>query len=83
MRAVSIATTERWRQLGEKRGLHDPFVYLNDAARDQNPLGSYGVENVAKLKAVSRKYDPQQIFQKLQNDGFLLSKSLAPPPSSI
>ncbi|KAK1143338.1 hypothetical protein N8T08_006865 [Aspergillus melleus] len=57
--------------------------FANSPTKDQNPLGSYGVENVTKLKAVSRKYDPQQIFQKLQNNGFLLSKSVAPPPSSI
>lgn len=46
----------------------------NDASRDQNPLASYGAANVAKLKAVARKYDPSQVFQKLQNDGFLLWK---------
>lgn len=74
MREVSIATTKKWKELGQERGLHDPFVYMNDASRDENPLMSYGEENLAKLKAVSLKYDPSQVFQKLQNDGFLLSK---------
>ena len=75
VRAVSIATSEKWQQLGKERGLFVPFEFMNDASRDQSPLLSYGSENFAKLQAVSRKYDPDQIFQKLQNDGFLLSKA--------
>lgn len=51
-----------------------PFVYLNDASRDQNPLASYGCKNVAKLKQIALKYDAKQLFQTLQNGGFLLSK---------
>ncbi|KAF7594710.1 hypothetical protein BBP40_008603 [Aspergillus hancockii] len=74
VREVPIATTNKWIELGQERGLHDPLVYMNDASRDQNPLLSYGEENLVKLKAVSLKYDPSQVFQKLQNNGFLLSK---------
>lgn len=74
VRAASIATTEKWKQLGEQRGLYLPFVYMGDSSRDQNPIAGYGAANVAKLKAVSQKYDPTQIFQTLQNGGFLLSK---------
>ena len=51
-----------------------PFLYMGDSSRDQNPIAGYGVTNVDKLKAVSQKYDPNQIFQTLQNNGFLLSK---------
>jgi hypothetical protein len=47
---------------------------MNDASRDQNPLASYGKDNVQKLKTVAAKYDPSQVFQKLQNGGFLLSR---------
>jgi hypothetical protein len=47
---------------------------MNDASRDQNPLASYGTTNVEKLENISKKYDPQRVFQKLQNNGFLLSK---------
>lgn len=74
VRSVSIETTEQWEKLGKERDLDVPFVYMNDASRDQNPLASYGSDNVAKLKDVSQKYDPKQIFQTLQNSGFLLSK---------
>ncbi|KAI9662346.1 MAG: hypothetical protein M1821_008513 [Bathelium mastoideum] len=74
VRSVSMATTEKFKQLSQERGLEVDFLDLNDASRDQSPLPTYGEENVAKLKAVSKKYDPLQVFQTLQNDGFLLSK---------
>ena len=75
VRAAPIATTAKWKELGEERGLYFPFVYMNDASRDQNPIAAYGAANVEKLKAVAKKYDPGQIFQTLQNNGFLLSKT--------
>lgn len=74
VRAAPIATSEKWKELGEARDSYIPFLFMNDASRDQNPLASYGSANVEKLKAVSRKYDPSQLFQTSQNDGFLLSK---------
>ncbi|KAI1085577.1 FAD-binding domain-containing protein [Whalleya microplaca] len=57
-----------------ERNLDLPFLFMNDASRDQNPLASYGPENVEKLRQISRKYDEDQLFQNQQNDGFLLSK---------
>lgn len=74
VRAAPIATTEKWKDLGEERGLCLPFLYMGDSSRDQNPIAGYGVTNVEKLKAVSQKYDRAQIFQTLQNNGFLLSR---------
>lgn len=74
VRSVAIETTETWKRLGQERGLYVPFTYMNDAARDQNPIASYGPENVDRLKKIARKYDPNQLFQKQQNGGFLLSK---------
>jgi hypothetical protein len=50
------------------------FVFMNDDSPTQTVLDSYGTANLAKLKAVSAKYDPDGIFQKLQNDGVLLRK---------
>lgn len=49
------------------------WVYLNYADKSQDPLGSYGVENVKKLKEVAAKYDPDQVFQKLCPGGFKIS----------
>lgn len=74
-RQVAVDTTARWSQRAQERGVDLPFIYLNDASRDQNPLASYGAQNLAKLKTIAAKYDPKQVFQKLQNGGFLVSKA--------
>lgn len=52
-------------------GLSD-FVYLNYADPSQNPLASYGEDNLKFLKGVAAKYDPKQVFQKLCPGGFKL-----------
>ncbi|AEO70940.1 uncharacterized protein THITE_114425 [Thermothielavioides terrestris NRRL 8126] len=78
VRSVSVDTTEKWAQLAVERDIGIPFLYMNDAARDQNPLASYGSESLAKLKAVAKKYDPRHVFQTLQNGGFLLSRAQKP-----
>lgn len=74
VRAVSIETGKQWQALSQERGLYLEHLYQGDSSRDQNPLGSYGDENVSRLKQISLKYDAMQFFQKLQNDGSLLSK---------
>ncbi|KAI4865259.1 FAD-binding domain-containing protein [Hypoxylon rubiginosum] len=75
-RSVVIDTVDQWEKLGRERGLYLPFLYMNDAAREQNPIVRYGEENVKRLKEVSLKYDPSQLFQTLQNGGFQLSSAL-------
>jgi hypothetical protein len=50
------------------------FVYLNYADADQNPLGSYGVDNVKFLKDVAAKYDPTGVFQTRVPGGYKISK---------
>ncbi|KAK9783653.1 hypothetical protein SCAR479_00212 [Seiridium cardinale] len=49
------------------------WTYLNYADESQGPLRSYGEENVRMMKAVSARYDPQQVFQKLCPGGFKIS----------
>ncbi|KAH8898456.1 FAD-binding domain-containing protein [Thozetella sp. PMI_491] len=55
-----------------------PFTYLNYAANFQDPTGSYGEENKRALQEVSRKYDPEGLFQKACPGGF----KLFPPTTS-
>jgi FAD/FMN-containing dehydrogenase len=50
-----------------------PYVYLNYAAESQNPLRSYGEENLELLKALATEYDPQGIFQTQLHGGFKVS----------
>ncbi|KAI9761538.1 MAG: hypothetical protein M4579_000929 [Chaenotheca gracillima] len=61
--------------LTKKKGVFNEYIYLNYALADQDPIGSYGAENVKKLRAVSKKYDPLQIFQNLVPGGFKLGKA--------
>lgn len=50
-----------------------PWLNLNYAAADQEPLQSYGPENVVKMKAAAAKYDPHGVFQRLCPGGFKIS----------
>jgi hypothetical protein len=47
-----------------KKGTAVPYKYMNYAASFQDPIGSYGKDNKAKLQAASKKYDPKGLFQK-------------------
>jgi hypothetical protein len=47
------------------------FEFMNDGNFAQSPLRRYGAESVAYMRDVAKKYDPDGVFQGLQNDGFL------------
>lgn len=50
------------------------WTYLNYADGSQDPLASYGEENVRFMHEVATKYDPARVFQALCLGGFKLSK---------
>ncbi|KAI1759337.1 hypothetical protein GGR53DRAFT_513877 [Hypoxylon sp. FL1150] len=54
-------------------GLLD-WIYINYADQSQDPLGSYGAENVRFMKRVAAAYDPDGVFQTLCPGGFKLPK---------
>ena len=65
-----------WLSTNARRsGLALPNLFANDANSDQNVMASYGSESLANLKAVSRKYDPAQVFQRLQAGGWFVSRA--------
>lgn len=49
------------------------WEYINYADETQDPIGSYGAENVKKLRETSQRYDPEQVSQKLCRGGFKLT----------
>lgn len=49
------------------------WVYLNYADASQDPLASYGTENMKTMREVAAKYDPQRVFQELCPGGFKLA----------
>ncbi|PQE19482.1 6-Hydroxy-D-Nicotine Oxidase protein [Rutstroemia sp. NJR-2017a WRK4] len=50
------------------------WIFMNYADPSQNPLASYGIENVQKMKDVAAKYDAGEVFQKLCPGGFKISE---------
>lgn len=48
------------------------FRYLNYASPVQDPLKSYGEENLEMLRNVSARYDPSGMFQRRVPGGFKL-----------
>ena len=54
------------------KGLYIPYKYLNYADKSQDPFGSYGPQMKARLQAVSKKYDPNGLFQTSVPGGFKL-----------
>jgi hypothetical protein len=47
-------------------------TFMNTAGRKQPVIASFGTENVKAIRKVTAKYDPTQLLQKLQNNGYLL-----------
>ncbi|KAI2466604.1 FAD-binding domain-containing protein [Annulohypoxylon bovei var. microspora] len=50
------------------------FLYLNYCNGLQDPLGSYGEDNVKRMKEASAKYDPTGVFQERVPGGYKISK---------
>jgi len=65
---------DRIRAYAVSIGANNPYLYLDYADITQDPLASYGAENVKKMKAAAKKYDPQGVFQNLVPGGFKISK---------
>lgn len=67
---AAYAVIDEINAAAENLGVSNPFIYLNYAGEEQNPLMGYGEENLEKMRALSRKYDQQGVFQKLVKGGF-------------
>ena len=62
-------------QLTHAFGMDNQYVNFNFAGKFQNPLASYGAENLDFMRQVAAKYDPEHVFQQLVPGGFKLSKA--------
>ncbi|OAL23718.1 hypothetical protein AYO20_10923 [Fonsecaea nubica] len=80
--ALSVARSELMLMTREMKRFHTSdgkaatvdYLYANYADMTQDPLGSYGPENVAFMKEVARKYDPEVFWQKRVPGGFKISR---------
>ncbi|KAI5865348.1 hypothetical protein GGS23DRAFT_422663 [Durotheca rogersii] len=55
---------EKMREVASSRGQLIDFIYMNYSLNFQDPIDSYGVENKRELQRVSKKFDPEGVFQK-------------------
>lgn len=65
---------ERTRAYAVSTGADNPYLYLDYADITQDPLASYGAENVEKMKTAAEKYDPNGVWQRQVPGGFKISK---------
>lgn len=65
---------ERIDAVATANGTSHPYRYLNYCAKWQQPLEGYGEDNLQFLKEVSRRYDPDGLFQRGCEGGFKLSR---------
>lgn len=70
------AASEKWykaiKEYTTSVGKGHSFEFANYAAWFQDPMASYGAENLEFLREVSRKYDPSGLFQKAVRGGYKL-----------
>jgi hypothetical protein len=52
--------------MAKELGAYNEYMYMPYSSPYQPVISGYGPTNVAKLKAASKKYDPQGVFHKLQ-----------------
>jgi hypothetical protein len=50
------------------------FRYLNYCDISQDPLSTYGEDNIKQMQEVAIKYDPTGVFQRRVPGGFKISK---------
>ncbi|KAI8938477.1 hypothetical protein NX059_004369 [Plenodomus lindquistii] len=54
------------------------WVYMNYASQFQDVIASYGSASKSKLKEIAKKYDPTEVFQRLQPGYFKLDRAPLP-----
>jgi len=69
---LSISFMKQVEDLAKAKGLLEQYLFLNDAAIDQEVIASYGDAQVKELVRISKEHDPKGVFQKLAKGGFKL-----------
>jgi FAD/FMN-containing dehydrogenase len=72
-REAGKALEERIDEYARSVGADTSYLYFNYADKAQDPLSNYGAENISKMKAAAKKYDPSGVFQELVPGGFKIS----------
>ncbi|KAI0007173.1 6-hydroxy-D-nicotine oxidase [Xylariaceae sp. FL0662B] len=70
-----VAYRESVKEQSIKTGTDVEFEYLNYADKTQSPLGTYGPDNVAFMRQVAAKYDPDHILEERMPGGAKIPKA--------
>lgn len=73
-RARLVALRDALKAYARAEGLDVAWEYLGYADGSQDPLGSYGADNVRFLREVAARYDPDRVFQTRVPGGFKISR---------
>ncbi|KAI9148230.1 FAD-dependent monooxygenase CTB5 [Paramyrothecium foliicola] len=68
--------------VAESRGATHRYRFANYCAEWQNPMHGYGTKSLEFMQGVSRKYDPEGLFQKGCLGGFKLGPQENRPPTA-
>ncbi|XEV07541.1 hypothetical protein FSHL1_012828 [Fusarium sambucinum] len=71
---LSVAMNQKIIAHAKSLGLSEDWVYLAYGDAQQDPLGSYGQDNVNHIRQVAHKYDPEGFFQKRVPGGFKIDR---------
>lgn len=63
---------DRCRHVAVEKGVDHSYIYQNYASAEQRIFEGYGEESLARLRSISRAWDPEGLFQKLQPGYFKL-----------
>ncbi|RYP84556.1 hypothetical protein DL769_001144 [Monosporascus sp. CRB-8-3] len=68
--AASAALVAAIEEAARTLGAYDPFLYLNYAAKWQDPIATYGNASVQQLQELRARVDPKGVFTHLVPGGF-------------
>lgn len=74
-RAELNSMMAKLKDIAVAEGVSSDWVYMNYADTTQNPLGGTGDENIAFLKEVAQRYDPQGWWQRRVPGGFKVTRA--------
>lgn len=61
--------TDEMQAIAKQAGKLSKFVYINDANEKQDSYKTLEPSNLERLREVSRRYDPEGVFQRLRQGG--------------
>lgn len=73
IQAFSLRVQQRAVQAAKAMGKNTDYIYMNYGNGAQDVVAGYGAQNKARLEQISKKYDPEGVFEKLQPGYFKLN----------